>query len=39
MDRVIIQDYTYKYPIQMIGTEAGACYGSDILSKDKNHEV
>ena len=39
MGKVIIQDYTYKYPITMIGTEAGVCYGSDISSKDKNHEV
>lgn len=30
MGKVIIQDYTYKYPIQMIGAEAGVCYGSDI---------
>ena len=36
---VTIQEFTYKYPIQMIGMESGICYGSDILSKDKNHEV
>lgn len=35
---VIIQHYTYKYPIQMIGTEAGVCYGSDTTDKDKNYK-
>ena len=35
---VIIQDYTYKYPIQMIGEEAGVCYGSDTTDKDKNYK-
>ena len=35
---VIIQDFTYKYPIQMIGAEAGVCYGSDITDKDKNYK-
>ena len=35
---VIIQDFTYKYPIQMIGTEAGVCYGSDITDSEKNYK-
>ena len=35
---VIIQDFTYKYPIQMIGTEAGVCYDSDITDPKKNYE-
>lgn len=35
---VIIQDYTYKYPIQMIGAEAGVCYGSDVSDKEKNYK-
>ena len=35
---VIIQDYTYKYPIQMIGEEAGVCYGSDTTNKEKNYK-
>ena len=35
---VIIQDYTYKYPIQMIGEEAGVCYGSDTTDKNKNYK-
>lgn len=35
---VIIQDFTYKYPIQMIGMEAGVCYGSDISNAEKNYK-
>ena len=35
---VTIQDFTYKYPIQMIGTEAGVCYGTDITNKEKNYK-
>ena len=35
---VTIQDFTYKYPIQMIGTEAGVCYGSDITNAEKNYK-
>lgn len=38
MGKVIIQDFTYKYPIQMIGEEAGVCYGSDITNKEKNYK-
>ncbi len=38
MGKVIIQDFTYKYPIQMIGAEAGVCYGSDITNKEKNYK-
>lgn len=37
MGRVIIQDYTYKYPIQMIGMESGICYGSDTSNSEKNY--
>ena len=33
---VTIQEFTYKYPIQMIGTEAGVCYDSDITDPKKN---
>lgn len=33
---VIIQDFTCKNPIQMIGMEAGVCYGSDITNAEKN---
>lgn len=38
MGKIIIQDYTYKYPITMIGTEAGVCYGSDISDPEKNYK-
>lgn len=38
MGKVVIQDFTYKYPIQMIGTEAGVCYGVDITDKEKNYK-
>ena len=38
MGKVIIQDFTYKYPIQMIGTEAGVCYGSDTTNAEKNYK-
>ena len=35
---VIIQEYTYKYPIQMIGAESGICYGSDVSDSEKNYK-
>ena len=38
MGKVIIQEFTYKYPIQMIGTEAGVCYGSDTTNVEKNYK-
>lgn len=38
MGQVIIQDFTYKYPITMIGMEAGVCYGSDISDPVKNYK-
>ena len=30
MGKVIVQDFTCKEPITMIGTEAGVCWGADI---------
>ena len=30
MGKVIVQDYTYKKPITMIGVEAGICWGAII---------
>lgn len=33
---VTIQEFTCKNPIQMIGYEAGVCYGSDITDSKKN---
>lgn len=36
MGQVIIQDFTTKTPITMIGTEAGVCWGADISDACKN---
>lgn len=38
MGKVIIQDFTTKNPITMIGMEAGVCYGSDITNNEKNYK-
>ena len=38
MGKVIIQKHTTMHPIQMIGEEAGICYGSDISSEEKNYK-
>lgn len=35
---VTIQNFTTKFPITMIGTEAGVCYGSDISDDKKNYK-
>lgn len=37
MGTVTVQDYTYKYPITMIGTEAGVCWGADVSDPVKNY--
>lgn len=37
MGKVTIQDYTYKYPISMIGAEAGICWGADTADDKKNY--
>lgn len=38
MGKVIIQtEYTTKYPITMIGKEAGICWGADTSDDDKNY--
>lgn len=36
MGQVIIQDFTTKTPITMIGMEAGVCWGADISDTRKN---
>lgn len=36
MGQVIIQEYTTKTPLQMIGEQAGICWGSDLTDKEKN---
>ncbi len=38
MGKITIQDYTTKYPISMIGYEAGVCWGADVSNKDKNYK-
>ena len=38
MGKVIIQKHTTPNPIQIIGEEAGICYGSDISSEEKNYK-
>lgn len=37
MGRVIIQKWTEKNPITMIGAEAGVCYGSNTEDHNKNY--
>lgn len=38
MGRVIIQEFTCKNPIEMIGMEAGVCYGTDTSDPEKNYK-
>lgn len=38
MQRVIIQDFTVKNPVQMIGYEAGICWGADVTDPIKNEK-
>lgn len=38
MQRVIIQDFTVKNPVQMIGYEAGICWGADVTDPLKNEK-
>ena len=35
---VIIQNYTPKNPISMIGYEAGVCWGADVSNQEKNYK-
>lgn len=37
MGKVIIQDYTTKAPLEMIGAESGICYNSDTSDLIKNY--
>lgn len=36
MGQIIIQDYTTKEPLQMMGAEAGCCWNADITDPIKN---
>lgn len=38
MGKVTIQPYTTKNPIQMIGYEAGVCWGADVSNKERNYK-
>ena len=38
MARVIIEEYTVKNPITMIGSQAGVCWGGDIADPEKNYK-
>ena len=38
MGKVIIQEYTTKNPITMIGAEAGCCWGADTTDQKKNYK-
>lgn len=38
MARVIIEEYTVKNPITMIGSQAGVCWGGDITDPKKNYK-
>lgn len=38
MGKVIIQKYTTKHPITMIGEEAGTCWGADTSDSGKNYK-
>lgn len=37
MGKVIIQDYTTVNPIQLMGEEAGVCWGANIEDAEKNN--
>lgn len=36
MGSITVQEYTTKDPLQLIGYEAGVCWGADILNAEKN---
>jgi thymidylate synthase (FAD) len=36
--KVNIQEETTKYPLQLMGKEAGVCWGADITDKEKNYK-
>ena len=38
MGKVIIQEYTTKNPISLIGEEAGVCWGADTSNQEKNYK-
>ena len=38
MGQIIILEETTKYPITLMGSRAGICWGSDITDKEKNYK-
>ena len=38
MGKILVQSYTAKSPISMIGEEAGICWGADISDVNKNYK-
>ena len=38
MGKVIIQNFTHKNPISMIGIEAGVCWGADTENQERNYK-
>lgn len=38
MGQIIIQEETTKYPITLIGKEAGVCWGADTNNNEKNYK-
>ena len=38
MGTIIIQEYTTKYPLQLIGEEAGVCWNANISDSEKNKQ-
>ena len=38
MGSVIIQDFTTKDPITLMGYEAGTCWGADVKDPEKNYK-
>ena len=38
MGKILVQNYTTKNPISMIGEEAGICWGADTSDINKNYK-
>ena len=38
MGTVQIQSHTTKFPISMIGEEAGVCWGADVSNGERNYK-
>ena len=38
MGKIIIQEHTTKFPLQLMGEEAGICWGADTTDTEKNYK-